>query len=99
MNDGIAEAKNIHLSDLAETLSGQVERNVIDKTGLTGEYDFKFKWQPENRAKGGDNDSAESDAPMTIIEAVKEQLGLKMTADKAPVPTVVVDKIEQPEAN
>lgn len=99
MNDGVAEAKNIHLSDLADTLSGQVERNVIDKTGLTGEYDFKFKWQPEDRAKGGDNRSAESDAPMTIIEAVKEQLGLKMTSDKAPVPTVVVDTIKQPEAN
>lgn len=99
MNNGEAEAKYTPLSHLAGILSGQVERTVIDKTGLTGEYDFKFKWQPENRAKGGDNGTAESDAPMTIIEAVKEQLGLKMTADKAPVPTVVIDKIVQPEAN
>lgn len=99
VNNGVAQAKNEKLGDLANTLSGMVGRTIIDKTGLTGEYDFEFRWQPESQAKGGDNGAAESDRPATIVDALKEQLGLKMTSDKAQVPTVVVDKIVQPEAN
>jgi len=99
INNGVAQAKNEKLSDLANTLSGMVGRTIIDKTGLAGEYDFEFRWQPESQAKGGDNGTADSDLPATIVDALKEQLGLKVTADKAPVPTVVVDKIVQPEAN
>ena len=98
MNNGVAEARYLKMSGLAETLSRPLERTVVDRTGLTGEYDFKLKWRREDRPGDVDN-GADSDAPPTIIEAVKEQLGLKMTADKAPVPTVVVDSIQQPEAN
>ncbi|MEZ2347630.1 TIGR03435 family protein [Terriglobus sp. RCC_193] len=99
INNGVAQAKNEKLADLASTLSGMVGRTIIDKTGLTGEYDFEFRWQPESQANGGDNGAADSDRPATIVDALKEQLGLKITADKAPVPTVVVDKILQPEEN
>lgn len=99
MNDGVVRAKYVKMGFLADMLSPHLERTVVDKTGLAGEYDFEFHWQPESHTKGTDDGAPASDAPPTIIEALKEQLGLKMTADKAPVPTVVVDKVEQPEAN
>lgn len=95
---GSLTASRMKLSSLAENLSYQVERTIVDKTGLTGEYDITLKWTPEDRANAG-TDNGAGDTPPAIFEAIKEQLGLKLTADKAPVPTVVVDKIVQPEAD
>ena len=98
INNGVAEARNVTIYNFTDTLSALAERTVIDNTNLTGEWDLNLKWQPDDRTKSAD-DGSDADAPPSLIEAVKEQLGLKMTADKAPVPTVVVDKIVQPEAD
>ena len=95
---GSLTATRMKLPALAENLSYQVERTILDKTGLTGEYDLKLKWTPEDRANAG-TDNGAGDAPPAIFEAIKEQLGLKLTADKAPEPTVVIDKTVQPEAD
>ena len=95
---GTLKATRMKLPSLAENLSYQVERTIVDKTGLTGEYDVTLKWSPEDRANAG-TDNGTGDTPPAIFEAIKEQLGLKLTADKAPVPTVVVDRIVQPEAD
>ena len=98
ISHGSLSATRMKMPTLAQNLSGQVERTIVDKTGLTGEYDITLKWTPEDRANAG-TDNGAGDAPPAIFEAVKEQLGLKLTADKAPVPTVVVDRIVQPEAD
>lgn len=95
---GSLSATRMKLSTLADNLSGPVERNIIDKTGLTGVYDIDLKWTPDDRANAG-TDNGTADTPPAIFEAIKEQLGLKLTAEKAPVPTVVVDNIVQPEAD
>jgi len=99
MGPGTLSAKEMSMQSLADSISYQVERTVIDNTGLTGKYDMEMKWTPEERATATTDNGVDGDAPPAIFEAVKEQLGLKLSADKAPVPTVVVDKIEQPEAN
>ncbi|MEZ2347629.1 TIGR03435 family protein [Terriglobus sp. RCC_193] len=98
MGPGSLSATDMPMPQLAGNLSYFVERTIVDKTGLTGNYDVELKWTPESRANAG-TDNGTGDAPPAIFEALKEQLGLKLTADKAPVPTVVVDKILQPEAN
>ena len=98
INNGKLEARYITMASVAESLTRQAERTVLDKTGATEHYDFDLKWQPENNS-GNDNGAAEMDTASSIFVALKEQLGLKLTADKAPVPTVVVDKIVQPEAD
>jgi uncharacterized protein (TIGR03435 family) len=82
------------ISNFAVNLSYQLDRNVIDKTGLTGRYDFRLTWTPDNLA-----DSAPSDAPPTLITAIEEQLGLKLQPAKGPVPTIVVDHVEHPTSN
>ena len=63
----------------AEELSRRLSRNVIDRTGLEGEYDFELRWAPD----AADGDSA-PDGP-SIFTAVQEQLGLKLESGKAPV--------------
>jgi uncharacterized protein (TIGR03435 family) len=57
----------------------------VDKTGLTGEYDFKLFWNDE--------------AGPSLSTAVREQLGLRMEAEKVHVQTMVVDSAQKPAAN
>jgi uncharacterized protein (TIGR03435 family) len=67
------------------------ERPVIDKTGLAGYYDFTLTFAPE---PPGDA----SEGP-TIFEALKQQLGLRLEAQKGPVTYFVIDHVERPAAN
>jgi uncharacterized protein (TIGR03435 family) len=84
----------VDLKTLAGYLSNQVDRIVIDKTGLQGTYDFSLNWAP-NEAQSG---STASDAP-SIFTAVQEQLGLKLQSEKGPVEVLVVDRAEKPTPN
>jgi uncharacterized protein (TIGR03435 family) len=66
--------------------TSSLERIVIDRTGLTGNYDFDLEWSP---------DQSSPDKP-SIFAAVREQLGLRIDSERAPVEVVVVDHIERP---
>jgi len=70
-------------------------RMVVDRTGLTGRYDWTLTWTPANTEPGA---LANSDAP-DLFTAVQEQLGLKLLPAKTPVQVLVVDHIERPSAN
>ena len=96
---GMLSATRMKMATLADNLSGPVERNILDRTGLTGVYDINLKWTPQDRSNAGTDNGTAVDTPPAIFEALKEQLGLKLTADKAPVPTIVIDRIMQPEAD
>lgn len=100
IDDGSIVGKGMSMLELADALSYQVERNIVDRTGLKADYGYivDLHWTPEQRDKGNDNGSG-TDAPPPFFEAVREQLGLKMTPGKAEVPTVVVDHMQMPEAN
>jgi uncharacterized protein (TIGR03435 family) len=75
------------------------ERPVVDRTGLTGTYSFTLNFRPqlEPTIAGGESGEAE-DAP-TIFEALRDQLGLELRAEKGPVTELVIDHIEKPSAN
>lgn len=76
---------------------------VIDKTGLTGKYDFSLQWTPEwmsARSAAGDSGAADSEpAGPSLLTALQDQLGLKLVQDKAPVQVLVIDHVEPPSAN
>ena len=74
--------------------SNGVDRPVIDRTGLTGTYDYKLSWAL-------DVSSALPDSPeaVSIFTALQEQLGLKLEATKAPVEFLVIDSAERPSEN
>jgi uncharacterized protein (TIGR03435 family) len=73
-------------------LSSQVEAPVLDRTGLTGYFDFTLQIGREWSA--GDSESWPS-----IFTALQEQLGLKLEPAKAAVPNLIIDHIEKPSAN
>lgn len=79
-------ARKFSIRSLLSLLSAEGRHGPgIDRTGLTGEYDFKLAW---DEAAGPD-----------LSTALREQLGLRMEAAKVPISTFVVDSAEKPSAN
>ena len=78
-------------------------RKVIDKTGLTGIYDFSLKWTPLMTATNPDSGSRTVPTPdvegAPLFTAIEEQLGLKLVSTKGPGEVLVIDHIEQPSPN
>jgi uncharacterized protein (TIGR03435 family) len=95
-------AKAQPLSKLTATLGGVLHRPVIDKTGLTGKYDFSIDFNLDLRALGplpggptpGAGDNAPDPGP-DIAAAVEQQLGLRLVAGKAKLDVLVIDKAEK----
>ena len=95
-------ATAVPMSSLTYQLSGQLDRTVIDKTGLKGKYDLHLKWAPEQAAMAGPDGGERADSNDTapsIFTALQEQLGLKLQPVKGPVETLVVDRAEPPTEN
>jgi uncharacterized protein (TIGR03435 family) len=93
MGDGQFGADAGTMEDLIFSLSDEVGRVIIDKTGL-GEkkFEIKVKWAP-------DEQQGSADAGPGLFPALEEQLGLKLVASHGPVDTVVIDSIEKPSSN
>ena len=85
---------------LVLNLSNVLDRQVIDKTGLTGSYDFELKWTPDIVSSGPDAPPPPSDrdAP-SLFTALSDQLGLKLESAKGPVQVWVIDGVERPSLN
>jgi uncharacterized protein (TIGR03435 family) len=91
-------AKNSPIAVFANVLSNNLDRAVIDKTGLTGKYDFDLKWARDDDSVSLNADPA-TDAGPPIFTAIDEQLGLKLQPAKGPVEVLVVDHVEHPSEN
>ena len=85
-------ATGIPMTSLATALSSDLQRVVIDKTGLTARYDLTLHWSREDIPP-------DDSAPPVLFTALQEQLGLKLVPAKAPVPTFVIDHVEMPSEN
>jgi bla regulator protein blaR1 len=88
--------RNMSISMMATSLSalGSLDRPVFDRTGLAGNIDFIIEWDRRHVIE------PTAEAPgLTFPEALQDQLGLKLDAQKGPVNTFVVDHIEQPSEN
>ncbi len=79
-------------SRLAEMLTGEAGRPVLDKTGLNERYNLFLSYAPLSSQAAG---KAPELAPPDLFTAVQEQLGLKLEPDKAKIEVVVVDHIER----
>jgi uncharacterized protein (TIGR03435 family) len=98
INNDDMTATAVPLSTLAEVLADQLSHTVIDKTGLTGDYDFRLKWTSEDQSNNT-ADNGTTDRPPDLFTALQEQLGLKLESTKGPVTTLVVDHADQPTPN
>jgi len=111
MNPGGIDAHGGTTDFLAHALSALVGRSVVDKTGLTGNYDFTLNWTPDNMSpmmaggpsgpEGGQpkGDASENAGDPTLFTALEEQLGLKLEATKGKVDVIVIDHIDLPSQN
>jgi uncharacterized protein (TIGR03435 family) len=84
-----------------EKLGNPMDRPVIDRTGLTGEYDFQLAYQPEYRSRPGMDVGGGGPLPSSLNEplaptlttAIQDQLGLKLELKKMPTEVIVIDSV------
>jgi len=103
MNPGFVGGSGRPIPEIVQTLSDLARRPVIDKTGLSGMFDFTLKFAPETagaagpfaRLPGATPPPPDPDAP-NVFTAVQEQLGLRLESTRGPVEVVVIDKLEKP---
>ncbi len=107
---GKITGQGLPMTALAELLTQQLDRSVVDKTGLTGIYDFKLQWTPDESQgamfKGTEpgpqtptsTSSPDSSGP-SVFTAIQEQLGLRLESQKGPVEVLVIDHVEKPSEN
>jgi uncharacterized protein (TIGR03435 family) len=100
---GMISAGSQTMQNLANGLSRQVGRLVVDRTGLKGSFDFDLKWTPDRPA------GAPADQPIrvngvdldpngpSVFTALQEQLGLKLDSTKGPVDVLVIDRAAKPD--
>jgi bla regulator protein BlaR1 len=97
------------MAQLANSLSQFAGRTVIDRTGLSGTFDFELEFTPDpglrGRGPGGGlppappapgSERVVDPAGTSIFTAVQEQLGLKLDSQRGPVPVLVIDSVSQP---
>ncbi len=83
------------MSALVNQLSAQLQRVVVDKTGLTAKYNYQLNWSPDDAGPP----SSDVAAPPDIFTALEEQLGLKLQPGKEELDTFVIDHVEYPSGN
>jgi uncharacterized protein (TIGR03435 family) len=96
---GHISSKRMTIAEMAGFLTRQLGYHVIDKTGMTGNYDIALNWTPDPgqaSASGIDTGTPSESFGPSIFTAVQEQLGLKLEAQKGPVETLVIDSAEKP---
>jgi uncharacterized protein (TIGR03435 family) len=90
------------ISQLAAMLSNNLNRPVLDKTGLTGRYDFTLDYNL-NELGAATPPPAQADAGDLLPDlatVVQQQLGLKLVPARAAIDVLIVDKLEKtPTAN
>jgi len=69
--------------------SNNIERPILDATNLTGTYDFKLEWTPEP-----DGPHTTDTLGPSFIEALHDQLGMKLVSAKGPVEVLLLDHID-----
>jgi uncharacterized protein (TIGR03435 family) len=70
-----------------------IGRQVMDRTGLSGRFDFTLEWTPDTAAASSPESSPR------FLAALEEQLGLKVESQLVPRPVLIVDSIEEPVVN
>jgi uncharacterized protein (TIGR03435 family) len=96
-------AAGVSMTQLVDMLANQVDRPIVEGTGLTGNYDFTLEFAPEMRnmpGRGvvpgeGGGPVADVEAAPSLFTAVQEQLGLKLEPKKATLDLIVVDRLEK----
>ena len=89
----LATCRNVTMEAFAENLRGldsrYINSPVADHTGLAGAWDFDLRWTDKRSLSDAGADG------VTLFDAVDRQLGLKLAPGRAPIPGLVVDRVNQ----
>ena len=105
MGPGNIAAGSVGMSQLAQVLSPRVNRIIVDKTELKGQYGFTLDFTPDQMPNLPPGVTAPPGAPPlppidpngpSLFTALQEQLGLKLDSQRGQVEMLVIDSIEQP---
>jgi len=83
-------AMDVTVTEFGRVLETQLDRVVVDETGIQGAFDFKLTWTPD---QAGDTSGP------SLFTAIQEQHGLKLESKKEPVEVLVIDRVERPTDN
>jgi uncharacterized protein (TIGR03435 family) len=103
------------MRQFAQGLSRLAGRTVIDKTGIEGQFNLHLEFTPDpgmptfgppGMRPPNDGSAANSSSPLPptgsgpdLFVALREQMGLKLSSEKAPVSVLIIDHVEKPTAN
>ena len=90
------------LSYFASALAADTGLPVVDKTGLSGRYNLRLAWTPDQAAR--DASGAPDSSPVALDDfslatALRQQLGLRLEKSTGPVEFLVIDSVERPAPN
>jgi uncharacterized protein (TIGR03435 family) len=92
--------RNASMAQFAAVMQRSIfDRPVLDKTGLSGRYDFDLEWTPDETQFGGVVKETPQSTKPPLFTALQEQLGLKLESMKAPVLVLAINNIERPSEN
>jgi bla regulator protein BlaR1 len=100
--DSVVKQQNLPLERFAGLLTVFVGRPVLDRTGLSGKFDFTFEFAAQPSAQPGPESAEPQPDPTAapaLPTALREQLGLKLKPTTGPVDVLVVDHVEEPSPN
>lgn len=89
------------VTTFSETLGLILGRQVIDKTGISGRFDFDFEFAIDQSTPGFVPNAAPADPAggESVFTAVQDQFGLKLESTKGPGEVLVIDHVERPSDN
>jgi bla regulator protein blaR1 len=75
-------------------------RPIVDRTGIAGTVDFSMVYAPEPRGSAAVEANADTpSAGVPFLDAIKDQLGLRLESGKASLRIPVVDDVQPPSPN
>jgi uncharacterized protein (TIGR03435 family) len=97
IQSGRFSSESTVISTLVNFLGSNVQRVVVDRTGLDGRFGLTLEFTPDRTPLplAADATPPPADKP-SIFTALQDQLGLKLEAERGPVDVVVIDHIERP---
>jgi uncharacterized protein (TIGR03435 family) len=104
LNNGpnrLLQTRGMNLDEFSGWLFKVTGRTIVNKTGLTGKFDIRLEYLPASSAVAAGDDPNETDTQpeATLLTAIQQQLGLKLTTVKGIRQIIVIDHIEKPSGN
>jgi bla regulator protein BlaR1 len=105
MGPGLLKGRGATITEIVFGLSTLVDRVVVDRTGVEGSFDFDLTWAssyvppPVGSLPDQPLPIAPQEADQSIFTALREQLGLRLEPQRAPVDVLVIDSAEPPTPN